>query len=151
MAVLEITNEGPDKGRIYEVRSPLAHIGRGAHNDVVITDDSVSETHAKLQRRDDGWYVIDLSSTNGTYVAGARIGAERKLEGAPDVRFGGVKAVFRPRDTAADAGKGTRAIAAVDRAKIKNVARAPISPSSLTTVRRSSGCIVSMSMMSAQS
>ena len=120
LAVFEITNEGADKGRIYEVRSPLAHIGRGSHNDVVIADDSVSETHAKLQRRDDGWYVIDLDSTNGTYVAGTRIAAERKVEGAPDVRFGGVKAVFRPRDTAADAGKGTRAIAAVDKAKIKS-------------------------------
>ena len=30
-------------------------------------------------------------STNGTYVGGQRLIAERRLEGAPDVRFGGVK------------------------------------------------------------
>ena len=50
--------------------------------------------HAKLQRRDDGWYVVDLNSTNGTYVGGSRVSGQRRLEGAPDVRFGGVKLRF---------------------------------------------------------
>ncbi len=119
LAVLEITNEGPTKGQTYEIAVPLAHVGRGAHNDVVIRDDSVSDTHAKLQRRDDGWYLVDVGSTNGTYVAGQRLTAERRLEGAPDVRFGGVKAIFRARDAHADAGSGTRAIASVDRSKLR--------------------------------
>lgn len=123
LAVLEITNEGPTKGQTYEIHVPLAHVGRGAHNDVVIADDSVSDTHAKLQRRDDGWYLVDVGSTNGTYVAGQRLTAERRLEGAPDVRFGGVKAIFRPRDQRTDAGAGgTRAIASVDRAKLRETA-----------------------------
>ncbi len=115
LAVLEVTNEGPTKGTEFEIRVPLAHVGRGPHNDIVIADDSVSDTHAKLQRRDDGWYVVDVGSTNGTYVGGQRIPAERRLDGAPDLRFGGVKMVFRPRDMAADPNKGTRAIASVDR------------------------------------
>jgi pSer/pThr/pTyr-binding forkhead associated (FHA) protein len=125
LAVLEITNEGPTKGTLYEIRVPLAHVGRGAHNDVAISDDSVSDTHAKLQHRDDGWYVVDLGSTNGTYVGGQRISGERRLEGAPDLRFGGIKAVFRERGGAADTNKGTRAIASVDRAKLRPTAAAP--------------------------
>jgi pSer/pThr/pTyr-binding forkhead associated (FHA) protein len=128
LAALEVANEGPNKGQAYEIKVPLAHIGRGAHNDVVINDDSVSDTHAKLQRRDDGWYVVDVGSTNGTYVGGQRITAERRLDGAPDVRFGGVKMVFRPRDAAADANKGTRAIASVDRSKLRPTATAPLAP-----------------------
>lgn len=114
LATLEVMNEGVSRGKIYDIRVPLAHVGRGAHNEVVIAEDSVSDTHALLQRRDDGWYVADLGSTNGTYVGGVRLTGERRLEGAPDVRFGGVKLVFRPRSDAApaDAGaKGTRAIA----------------------------------------
>jgi hypothetical protein len=116
LAVLEVLNEGPLKGSRYSLRTPLAHVGRGGHNDVRLADESVSETHAKLQRREDGWYVVDMDSTNGTYVGGARVAGERRIDGSPDLRFGGVKTRF----VAAGAGgaaemeaKGTRAIAAV--------------------------------------
>jgi pSer/pThr/pTyr-binding forkhead associated (FHA) protein len=96
LATLEVLNEGLSKGNRYTIRTPLAHVGRGAHNDVRLTDESVSETHAKLQRRDDGWYAVDMNSTNGTYVAGSRITGERRLDGSTDVRFGGVKMRFTP-------------------------------------------------------
>jgi pSer/pThr/pTyr-binding forkhead associated (FHA) protein len=96
LAILEVLNEGPSKGVRYAIRTPLAQVGRGATNDVRLTDESVSEIHAKLQRRDDGWYVVDMNSTNGTYVGGSRVTGERRLDGAPDVRFGGVKLRFIP-------------------------------------------------------
>jgi len=120
LAFLEVINESFERGKRFEIRVPLAHVGRGAHNDVVIDDDSVSDTHAKLQRREDGWYLIDLGSTNGTYVGGSRLTSERRLDGAPDVRFGGVKLRFRPADAPVPAAKSTRAIAAtpIDRTKL---------------------------------
>src|SRR4051812_27951634 len=120
LAFLEVINEGVERGKRFEVRVPLAHIGRGAHNDVVIDDDSVSDIHAKLQRREDGWYLIDLGSTNGTYVGGSRLTNERRLDGAPDVRFGGVKLTFRAADVPVPAPKSTRAIAStpIDRSKL---------------------------------
>jgi pSer/pThr/pTyr-binding forkhead associated (FHA) protein len=96
LATLEVLNEGPSKGVRYQIRTALAHIGRGADSDVRLTDESVSETHAKIQRRGDGWYAVDMNSTNGTWVDGSRITGERKLEGAPDIRFGGVKLRFIP-------------------------------------------------------
>ena len=96
LAVLEVLNEGPSKGIRYAIRTPLAQVGRGANNDVRLTDESVSEIHARLERRDDGWYVVDMDSTNGTYVGGSRLAGERRLDGAPDVRFGGVKLRFIP-------------------------------------------------------
>jgi pSer/pThr/pTyr-binding forkhead associated (FHA) protein len=101
------------KGSRFDLRSALSHVGRGPHNDVVITDDSVSDSHAKLQKREAGWYVVDMGSTNGTYVGGRRINGEALLTGAPDVRFGGVKLLFRASGDAADDAKGTRAIAGV--------------------------------------
>ena len=111
LATLEVLSTGVLKGQRFEVRSPLAHIGRGAHNDVVLPDESVSDAHAKLQKREAGWYVVDMGSTNGTYVGGRRVETEYKLEGAPDLRFGGVKVAFRPDqpETAIDDVKGTRA------------------------------------------
>lgn len=102
LATLEVLNAGPSKGIRYAIRTPLAQIGRGMNNDVRLTDESVSEIHAKLERRDDGWYVVDMNSTNGTYAGGARVTGERRLDGAPDVRFGGVKLRFVPAGMASD-------------------------------------------------
>jgi pSer/pThr/pTyr-binding forkhead associated (FHA) protein len=114
LATLEVISSGMLKGTIMEVRSPLAHIGRGAHNDIIVSDESVSDSHAKLQRREDGWYVVDMGSTNGTYVGGRRIDGEAPLIGAPDVRFGGVKFIFRvPAEAAGGNASQTRAIAAL--------------------------------------
>jgi pSer/pThr/pTyr-binding forkhead associated (FHA) protein len=113
LATLEVISSGMLKGTTMDVRSPLAHVGRGAHNDIIVSDESVSDSHAKLQRREDGWYVVDMGSTNGTYVGGRRIDGEAPLIGAPDLRFGGVKFIFRVPDGAKAGGASqTRAIAA---------------------------------------
>jgi len=123
LASLEVTNEGATKGTRYEVRRPLAHVGRGAHNDIVVADDSVSDSHAKIQRRDSGWYVIDMNSTNGTYVAGRRIKGEQAIASSASVRFGGVKVIFREGPDGADAESGTRVIVGV---KPSDQQRAPM-------------------------
>jgi pSer/pThr/pTyr-binding forkhead associated (FHA) protein len=130
MASLEVINEGVSRGKRYDLRVPLAHVGRGAHNDIVIDDESVSDTHAKLQRREDGWYLIDLGSTNGTYVGGSRLTHDRRLDGAPDVRFGGVKMNFRAADVPMPAAKSTRAIAStpIDRSKLPPRQARPTAP-----------------------
>ena len=133
LASLELLNEGPTKGTKFSLRSVLVHIGRGGHNDVRLNDESVSETHAKMQRRDDGWYVIDMGSTNGTYVAGTRISTERRLDGTPDVRFGGMKMRFTVAGADVPDGadvKGTRAIASVERPRRPAPAPAPPRPDS---------------------
>lgn len=110
LATLEILKEGPNKGQRIELRDALSHVGRGAHNDVALGDDSVSDSHARLQLRDDGWYVVDAGSTNGTFVGGVRISGERRLEGTPDIRFGGVRVRFFPAQVASMAAAGTRRV-----------------------------------------
>ena len=143
LATLELRNEGPMKGTQFPVRSPLAHVGRGAHNDVRLIDESVSETHAKLQRRDDGWYVVDMGSTNGTYVGGVRITAEQRLDGSPDLRFGGMKLRFTAAAAAEADGashveaKGTRAIASVERPRKAVAPAAPAAAEAATGATRS--------------
>ena len=113
LATLEVVNEGASKGTVYRIRTPLAHIGRGEHNDVIVADDSVSDSHAKIQRRESGWFVVDMDSTNGTYVAGERIRGERALGANTAVRFGGVKVIFRSEPKVVDADGGTRVIVGV--------------------------------------
>ena len=126
IATLEVINEGPMKGRKFEIFSVLTNIGRGAHNDIVISDESLSGSHAKILKRDGAWWVEDQGSTNGTYVAGRRVQGEQQLTGAPDVRFGGIKLIFRPAAASlADTGGGTRAIAAFSIDAARKAATAP--------------------------
>ena len=110
LARLTIVNEGVTRGQHFDILAPLAHVGRGAHNDVAIADESVSDSHAKLQRRESGWVVVDMGSTNGTYVNGRRVTGERAIESGVELRFGGVKLAFRPALDARDGAGSTRVV-----------------------------------------
>ncbi len=113
-ATLEIINEGLLKGKRFRVERPVAHVGRNPSNDVQLGDDTVSGSHATLTKRTSGWVLLDLGSTNGTYIDGERITGERQLAGAAELRFGGVKMLFRPiSNGASDDTKKTRAVVGV--------------------------------------
>jgi pSer/pThr/pTyr-binding forkhead associated (FHA) protein len=53
-------------------------IGRGTSPDVqiLIPSPEVSRQHAQITRVDDGFYLTDLGSSNGTFVNGERIGPD---------------------------------------------------------------------------
>jgi FHA domain-containing protein len=57
-------------------------IGRGArHSDLAIDDPDVSRRHAAIVRRENGFYINDLGSTNGIAYRGMRIDHKRIEEG----------------------------------------------------------------------
>lgn len=147
MATLEIINEGPQKGTKFEIHSALTNVGRGAHNDVALNDESVSDSHAKIQKRDGGWFIVDQDSTNGTYVGGRRVQGEQRVEGAPDVRFGGIKMTFRPVAVAGDVGGGTRAIAAMSADQIRKPA--PQKAEAVQAEVKKKGCAATIAFMMA--
>jgi pSer/pThr/pTyr-binding forkhead associated (FHA) protein len=124
LATLEVLNDGPDKGQRIDVFSALTNVGRGEHNDLVLRNESVSDSHAKLQKREGGWYIVDVDSTNGTYVGGRRVKGEQLLTGAPDLRFGDVKVAFRPSESDVDEGKSTRIVVGVSVEEARRLAAA---------------------------
>lgn len=64
-------------------------IGRGQDNDVVINDPKISRNHLQLIQKDDGTVsVVDLSSSNGTYVNGHKITGEHILSKNDTVLIG---------------------------------------------------------------
>ncbi len=101
-----LVRSGALKGQRLVVKTPVANIGRADYNDLVIPDESVSTTHAKLQRREGVWVLVDLDSTNGTFVDGDRVKGESPLAPGATVRFGDISLVFEPTDDAAGVAKG---------------------------------------------
>jgi pSer/pThr/pTyr-binding forkhead associated (FHA) protein len=97
---------GALKGQRLVVRTPLVNIGRADYNDLVFPDESVSTQHAKLQRREGVWVLVDLDSTNGTFVDGDQVKGETPLAPGANVRLGDVSMVFEPTDDAAGVAKG---------------------------------------------
>jgi pSer/pThr/pTyr-binding forkhead associated (FHA) protein len=101
-----LVRAGALKGQRLIVKTPVVNIGRADYNDIVFPDESVSTTHAKLQRREGVWVIVDLDSTNGTFVDGDRVKGDLPLAPGATVRFGDVSTVFEPTDDAAGVAKG---------------------------------------------
>ncbi len=55
-------------GKRYVLGDEPLTVGRGQENRLVLDNDSVSRRHCRIERRNADWYVVDLDSTNGTYV-----------------------------------------------------------------------------------
>jgi len=103
-----VVRSGPLKGQRYPLRTAVVNVGRADYNDVVILEGSVSTNHAKIQRREGIWVLIDLDSTNGTMVDGERVfDDEVPLAPGALLRFGDVQCVFEPTDDSIDAPRGS--------------------------------------------
>jgi two-component system cell cycle response regulator len=55
-------------GKRYVLGDEPLTVGRGQENRLVLDNDSVSRRHCRIERRNTSWHVVDLDSTNGTYV-----------------------------------------------------------------------------------
>jgi transcriptional regulator with GAF, ATPase, and Fis domain len=76
-------------------------VGSAPGVDVVVADETVSRLHAELDPREDGLWVRDLGSRNGTLVDGVRITGARAPEGGV-IRIGATRmAVFAPAEPVA--------------------------------------------------
>jgi diguanylate cyclase (GGDEF)-like protein len=66
--VVHIYPTGPGMGTRYALADTPVVLGRGNDCDIRINDHSVSRRHARIQPGTDGYYAVDLQSTNGTFV-----------------------------------------------------------------------------------
>src|SRR5437660_4961177 len=101
-----LVKNGALKNQRVPVTPPVSNTARADYNDIVLPDPSVSTAHAKLQRREGVWVVVDLDSTNGTFVDGERVTGESPLAPGTLLRFGDVQLVFEPSDDALGIARG---------------------------------------------
>lgn len=77
-------------GREFVLSDRLATAGRSSDNDIAFVDDSnVSRYHVEIEPRDAEYWVIDLSSSNGTTVNGEKLTGERLLKDGDKIVLGG--------------------------------------------------------------
>ncbi len=78
---------GPDAGRIFPIGKPRVVIGR--HDaDVNVEDPEISRQHAALEIAGERVTVVDLGSTNGTFVGAGQV-SEAPLENQSEFTIGG--------------------------------------------------------------
>jgi predicted component of type VI protein secretion system len=74
LPVLHLTGAA---GLLATVTADRFVIGRGRHCDLVVDSAKVSREHAAIRREDDGWWIEDLGSSNGTWFRRARLDRRR--------------------------------------------------------------------------
>jgi len=60
-------------GQVTSLTNPEQIIGRQPTNGVVVDDEGISRTHARIVVEDGRYFIEDLGSSNGTFVNGERI------------------------------------------------------------------------------
>jgi len=88
----------PSGQELRQLEADRLSVGAADSNDVVVVDPLVSRLHAAFERLAGGWCVRDLGSTNGTFLNGARLAAERPVRTGDEIRIGHTTLVFRTDD-----------------------------------------------------
>jgi diguanylate cyclase (GGDEF)-like protein len=79
-------------GQVTPASGAGIRIGRHPTSTLVVDDEGISRSHARIFRKGETYFIEDLKSSNGTYVNGARIESVELADGStiqlgPRVRF----------------------------------------------------------------
>ena len=81
--------DGKKQGSVLEFSTPSVTIGRDPSNMLTLNTDGVSRCHAELRQLPEGsWVVVDLNSTNGTKLDGAKIAGQAPLTEGSRIEIG---------------------------------------------------------------
>lgn len=83
-----------ETGQSFDLAKDDTSVGRAVDNDIVLETRGVSRHHARLVWDSGRYVLIDLGSTNGSYVAGRRV-TRHALSGGEEISLGGTRFAFR--------------------------------------------------------
>ncbi|MDZ7841634.1 MAG: FHA domain-containing protein [Gammaproteobacteria bacterium] len=84
---------GSFRNRRFEIPTGRSTVGRSSTNNIVVDSDSVSMVHARLLQKGGEWWVLNLLSTNGTYVNHRKV-TDSKLRDGDRLHFGDAEFIF---------------------------------------------------------
>jgi pSer/pThr/pTyr-binding forkhead associated (FHA) protein len=86
--------EREDGSRVdYVLSGDVMVVGRDPAADICVDEVLVSRVHARVERRGESFFLLDLGSTNMTRVNGELV-LERELRHGDEVRFGRARCLF---------------------------------------------------------
>ena len=101
-------SEASDDALMFRLRSgAIKTVGRAPRADFIVDAALVSRLHCRLTASDDGLEVVDLSSTNGTFVNDKRI-KKATLASGDRLRVGRVELKVAKRDMNAKDAKNAK-------------------------------------------
>ncbi|HTM20049.1 MAG TPA: sigma 54-interacting transcriptional regulator [Kofleriaceae bacterium] len=87
--------------REYEFEKEEIRIGAMEDNDVVLRDETVSRHHCKIVQDESGYVLVDMASTNGTFIDKVRV-REAFLRPGCTLAVGGSQLKFNAREEAVE-------------------------------------------------
>jgi len=109
MYAVVITDEGGVRRRL-DFSKPELTVGRVQGNDIVLSKRNVSKQHARLTLEDDQAVVVDLNSTNGTWVNGRKITAAQPLKPGDKIYIADFIITLEPGDQRSDTESSMRRV-----------------------------------------
>jgi pSer/pThr/pTyr-binding forkhead associated (FHA) protein len=95
LVLVDPADTGLAPGIEFNVAGSMS-LGRNSSSSIVLHDPSVSGLHASLEQTRGGWQLLDLGSTNGTFVNGQPIdGRGVLLRGGEQINLGAVTLRFQ--------------------------------------------------------
>jgi Protein of unknown function (DUF3662)/FHA domain len=98
--------EGAGEQHTYELQTPVTLLGRGTDCDLRLVDPGVSRHHAELRVENDQVVLVDLGSTNGTFVNGQPVRRVALSDGTR-ISLGRTTLVFRQDGRGPEDGQGS--------------------------------------------
>ncbi len=92
-AMLVGINE-PFDGQIFHLAKLSQTLGRKSEQDIVLDDPSISSLHAQITKEDDEWKIINLLSSNGTFLNGKKISIS-PLKDGDKIHLGQAEFIFK--------------------------------------------------------
>ncbi len=88
-----VIHRGPAQGSRFLLDSEITSIGRSPESDIFFDDVTVSRKHARIQRSNNEYVIVDSQSLNGTYVNSISIN-EQILHMGDQLQIGKFHALF---------------------------------------------------------
>jgi len=76
--------------REIKIFDEVVTVGRAGDNRVVLPDPFVSGRHCRLEQEQGELWLVDLGSTNGTFVNGQKVNGKVRLKPKDSVAIGGI-------------------------------------------------------------
>jgi pilus assembly protein CpaF len=139
MYAVVITDEGGVR-RTLDFSKPELTVGRVQGNDIVLSKRNVSKQHARLTLKGEQAVVVDLNSTNGTWVNGRKITTPQSLKHGDKIYIADFIITVEPSDGGSERASSAPRVSEPPPLPTKQ----PMPPQSSMPVRRSMGARRSM-------